>query len=231
MARKRKSSSTKPVAPTRKNLTKAEQLAKTPIENVMTGYPAGEAGRKMLLKDVQLLSRSYNRRVAQFKRKGLDSYAKIKYDESLPDTERKPLEEMTRNQLILEFARYSRFFNSLTSFERGIRYVNREQDKLIFGKDRRGNPLANMSGEERKNYWKVYDEFKRQELGTFARFQSGAVQNFLGRLQVAGKIPDFDEEGSLTTALKRIADEMEAEEEEREYEELEREVFSSEGNL
>lgn len=142
-------------------LTKAEQIAKMNPEDL--GKLKGEAGRKQLVSYLKTLRTGYNRRIASFKRQGVESYAQIAFENSIPENiERVPINMLTRNQLILEVIRYSNFFNAQTSNLAGIRKVNKKQDARIFGVDSRGTPLYQMDQGERKRYWKFYDEFKNQ---------------------------------------------------------------------
>lgn len=144
----------------KKKLTKAEQIAKMSIE-IFSKIKNDEAGRKDLIQYVRTLRSGYNRRVSSFKRKGLKSYAQMSLEKSVPNSIRNtPVNKLTRNQLILEIARYSKFFNDATSSESGIKEINRQQDIRIFGKDKRGRPLKTMTQEEREKYWDLYEEFR-----------------------------------------------------------------------
>lgn len=153
--------------------TKAEKIAQIPIEKIskMSGNE-----RKKLESYVRTMKAGYKRRVQSFARKGLDSYAQISFEASIPD--RKPLQltEMTRNQLIMEFARYAKFFNDVTSTEKGIKKVNLEQDIRIFGKNKRGRPLRTMTRAERKRYWELYGEYLNQNPTHTSKFGSETIQ-------------------------------------------------------
>lgn len=141
-------------------MTKAEKIAKIPIEKIMT---AKKEDIDKLRGYLRVLSSGYRRRVGSFRRKGLVSYAQISFEVSFPENIKgKPIKDLSRDQLILEIARYQHFFNSSTSSEKGIIKVNREQDKRIFGVDRRGRPLNTLSQEEREYFWNFYEEFKNQ---------------------------------------------------------------------
>lgn len=141
-------------------VTKAEKIAKIPIEQISS---IKKENIDTLRGYLRVLETGYKRRIGSFRRKGLISYAQISFEASYPDNIKKvPIKDLSRNQLILEIARYQHFFNSATSNEKGIIQVNREQDKRIFGTDKRGFPLKTMSQEEREFYWNFYDEFKNQ---------------------------------------------------------------------
>lgn len=142
-----------------KKLTQAEKLSKTSPEEL--SKLSGQEGRKKLIKDITRLRSAYKRRVDSFRRRNLISYAQIAFENSYPSGY-KPLSQMSRNQLIMEFFRYATFFNSETANIEGINKVNRQQDTRIFGADKRGKPIRTMTAEERVMYWQVYDEYKKQ---------------------------------------------------------------------
>lgn len=153
--------------------TKAEKIASIPIENItkMSGKE-----RNTLEKYVRTLRSSYKRRVQSFSRKGLISHAQIALEGTIPDKKPVPLTKMTRNQLILEFARYSKFFNDVTSSEEGIKRVNREQDIRIFGKDAKGRPRRTMSDTERQKFWSLFEEYQNQNPTANSRYGSESIQ-------------------------------------------------------
>ena len=166
-----------------KGLTKAEKIASEPIEK-FAKYK-GESGIKVLQNAVRTLQAGYKRRVGSFKRKGLISHAQLALEKTLPPKQRK-ISDMSRNQLILEVARYSKFFNDETSTEKGIRRVNKEQDIRIFGKDKRGRPLRTMSPEERIDYWDLYDEFLNVNPTESYKYGSEQVQKMLADVVFSG---------------------------------------------
>lgn len=153
--------------------TKAEQIASIPIEQItkMSGKE-----RKTLEKYVRTLRQGYKRRVQSFARKGLISHAQIALEGTIPNKKPVQLTKMTRNQLILEFARYSKFFNDVTSSETGIKKVNREQDIRIFGQDSRGRPRRTMTDTERQKFWTLYEEYENQHPTASSRYGSESIQ-------------------------------------------------------
>lgn len=161
-----------------KKKTVAEKIAEIPIEDV--ARLSGKSGRKQLESYVRKLQAGYKRRVGSFKRKDLVSYAQISLEKSLPKRKPVQLTKMTRNQLLLEFARYSKFFSDVTSTEEGIRKVNKEQDLRIFGEDGKGRPVRKMTSSEREDYWDLYDEFYNQFKDDKAKYSSETVQQMLG---------------------------------------------------
>lgn len=176
---------TKIKKPTVKKPTKAEKISKIPIEEIAS--LSGEEGMKKLRGYVSALQMGYKRRVGQFKRQNLSSYAQISLEASMSDAARKrKVSDMTRNQLLMEFARYSKFFNSVSSTVAGIKALNREQDARIFGVDEKGNPLNTMTKDERDLYWSVYDEFFNQETDVFSSYGSSRVQQAVAEVQNSG---------------------------------------------
>lgn len=153
--------------------TKAEKIASIPIEQIikMSGKE-----RKTLENYVSTLQLGYKRRVQSFARKGLTSHAQIALEGTIPDKKPVQLTKMTRNQLILEFARYSKFFNDITSSEAGIKKVNREQDIRIFGQDAKGRPRRTMTDTERQKFWSLYEEYENQHPTASSRYGSESIQ-------------------------------------------------------
>lgn len=153
--------------------TQAEKIASIPIEQIikMSGKE-----RKTLENYVRTLRGGYKRRVQSFARKGLTSHAQIAFEGTIPDKKPVQLTKMTRNQLILEFARYSKFFNDVTSSEAGIKKVNREQDIRIFGQDAKGRPRRTMTDTERQKFWSLYEEYENQHPTASSRYGSESIQ-------------------------------------------------------
>lgn len=157
----------------KKKKTQAEKIALMPIEDItkMSGKD-----RKTLEKYVKTLRSGYKRRVQSFERKGLVSHAQIALEGTIPDKKPVQLTKMTRNQLILEFARYAKFFNDVTSSEAGIKKVNREQDIRIFGQDAKGRPRRTMTDKERQKFWNLFEEYENQHPTATSRYGSESIQ-------------------------------------------------------
>lgn len=161
----------------KKELTRAEQISNMPMEQVMK--LSGKEGRKKLESYVKSLKFGYKRRVQSFKKKGLVSHAQIALEGTLPPGKEVQLTKMTRNQLILEFARYSKFFQDVTSSEEGIKEVNRQQDIRIFGADQKGRPKRTMTDAERQKYWSLYEEYQNQQPTANSRYGSESIQQMV----------------------------------------------------
>lgn len=140
--------------------TQAMKISKLPMEDIMR--LSGAEGRKKLEAYVRTLRSSYKRRVLSFRKNNLVSHAQISLEATLPRESQVPLTKMSRNQLLLEFFRYAKFFNDKTSTEQGIKRVNSEQDIRLFGKNSRGRPKRTMTNREREDFWSIYDEFRNQ---------------------------------------------------------------------
>lgn len=140
---------------------------------------SGKEGRKKLENYVKSLKFGYKRRVQSFRKKGLISHAQIALEGSLPPGKEVQLTKMTRNQLILEFARYSKFFQDATSSEEGIKKINRDQDIRIFGQDSRGRPKKTMTDSEREKYWSLYEEYQNQQPTANSRYGSESIQQMV----------------------------------------------------
>lgn len=165
----------------KKRKTKAEQIASIPIEEI--SKLSGTGGMDTLRNYVKTLQRGYKRRVQQFKRKNLVSYAQIALETSMPEpVKRRKVQDMTRNQLIMEFARYSKFFKSETSTVEGIKNVNKAQDVRFFGSDKRGRAKKNMNNDQRIKFWTLYDEFIHQNVDALNRFGSERIQLALAEM-------------------------------------------------
>lgn len=184
----------------KKKLTRAEQISNMPMEQVMK--LSGKNGRKKLESYVKSLKFGYKRRVQSFKKKGLVSHAQIALEGTLPPGKEVQLTKMTRNQLILEFARYSKFFQDTTSSEEGIKEVNRQQDIRIFGSDQKGRPKRTMTDTERQKYWSLYEEYQNQQPTANSRYGSESIQQMVAEAL-------FDTEGTPGENLVDFLDRVE----------------------
>lgn len=184
-----------------KNKTKAERIASIPMEQVMR--LSGKEGRKTLEQYVKTLKFGYKRRVQSFRKKGLVSHAQIALEGSIPLGSQKQLTKMTRNQLILEFSRYSKFFQDETSSEKGIKRVNTQQDVRIFGVDEKGRPKRKMTNSEREKYWSLYEEFQNQQPTANSKYGSESIQQMVAEVL-------FDTAGTPGENLVDFLDRVEA---------------------
>lgn len=180
---------------------KAQEIAEIPIEEI------AKLSKEQLIPYVKSLRYGYTRRVSSFKKKDLISHAQIAFEQSLTTKKPVQLTKLSRNQLLMEFARYSKFFKDKTSSEEGIKEVNREQDIRIFGADEKGNPLMTMTTQQRMDYWSAYEEFKNQYPQYAGQPYSESVQQSLADAVFDSKSQSFTD--LLANAKKRLEQKQE----------------------
>lgn len=193
-----------------KKKTKAEQIADISWDELVKLKAKSPEDMKILRGYVNLLRQGYNRRIGEFKRKKIFSYAadaakrsKIK---NVPVTQlvkgMKP--DRARNTLLSEFAKYQQFFQSQTSTIEGINKVNAEQDERIFGENSQNDTTSaderrSMSTDERRTYWNVYEDFMESDsIVKTAYMTSERVQQMLAEAMFDSSQPDNipDENGA-----------------------------------
>lgn len=174
-----------------KKPTKAEIYSK------MSSEELSKLSDATIRKFVRTMRSSYIRRAASLKKQGYYSFAAMKLENDFKQLakrknkgelpagykfrqSRENLKEMDRNKLLIEFFRYSEFFNSKTSTATGIKEIELEQDKRLFGVDVNGKPNKRMTSDERRLYWDVYNEFIRQNPGFKQLYSSEQVQEVFG---------------------------------------------------
>lgn len=170
----------------KRKLTKAEQIAQIPIEEIIK--LSGEGGKKQQINYLMTLASGYKRRVQSFRRRGVFSYAQDKYETYHSTLDAKSIKKLSFNQRVLEIAKLQSFFQSTTSSLEGIRKVNKEQDSRIFGVDKRGNPNNTMSKETRKAFWRIYDAFLNKNPTEF--LASDQVQMILSDFEIPQNLVD-----------------------------------------
>lgn len=185
-----------------RKMTKAEQIARIP--DIEISRLKGEEGRKQLIKYVRTLQAGYKRRVQSFNRQGEFSHAQYSLESSFSPGARGKISNMNMRQLHMEFARYAQFFKSETSTLEGIRKINRQQDIRIFGVDETtGRPLQTMSASQREEYWKLYDEYMRQN--PTHSLASEQIQQIIGSAQFIPTDRTYD----LSKRIEEIRAELE----------------------
>lgn len=158
--------------------TRAEKISTIPIEEV------SKMKETELKKLVGQLEMGYKRRVGAFKRQGLVSQAQLALEGQM--TDKRPTSKLTRNQALLRFALYQKFFKGMTSTVSGIKEVNLQQDIRLFGVDEEGKPRYRMNQAERTAYWKLYEEYQRQEPSKFVNYGYNVVQEAIVQMQLSG---------------------------------------------
>lgn len=107
---------------------------------------------------------------------------------------------MSRQAKYGEIKRIQEFLNSKTSTVKGIKQVNKEQDLRLFGyaKSKLGRalkrPLKSLSENERRTYWKMYDEFNnRFKDMTNYKVTSTVIQTYIAE-ELFGSSVNFSSE-------------------------------------
>ena len=104
------------------------------------------------------------------------------------------MSHMTMNQMRGEIFRLQEFFDSKTSTVPGAKKVTSDMAKRIFGETKRGKPQSNLSVDEWREFWSIYDEYKKQRPSDVQE-QSNIVQQALGQMVLQslglGTMPAF----------------------------------------
>lgn len=110
---------------------------------------------------------------------------------------------MNMNQMRNEVFKLQEFFEAETSTVPGARRVQAEQDRRIFGTDSRGRAKNRMTVEERTDFWKVYEEYKKMRPADVLE-QSNIVQQAIGQILIENDKIDFNME-----TLQKVMDKVE----------------------
>ena len=119
-------------------------------------------------------------------------------------TGKKAPSRMNMNQMRNEVFRLQEFFDSETATVPGARIVQTEQDRRIYGTDKRGRPKYRMDVEQRKNFWTLFEEYKKLRPADVYE-QSNLVQQSLGQMMIQNGDLDFNAEN-----LEKLADLVDA---------------------
>lgn len=109
---------------------------------------------------------------------------------------------MNTNQMRNEVFKLQEFFEAETSTVPGARRVQAEQDRRIFGTDSRGRAKNRMTVEERTDFWKVYEEYKKMRPADVLE-QSNIVQQAIGQILIENDKIDFNME-TLQKVMDRV---------------------------
>lgn len=110
---------------------------------------------------------------------------------------------MNTNQMRNEVFKLQEFFEAETSTVPGARRVQAEQDRRIFGTDSRGRAKNRMTVEERTDFWKVFEEYKKMRPADVLE-QSNIVQQAIGQILIENDKIDFNME-----TLQKVMDKVE----------------------
>lgn len=109
---------------------------------------------------------------------------------------------MNMNQMRNEVFKLQEFFEAETSTVPGARRVQAEQDRRIFGTDSRGRAKKRMTVEERTDFWKVFEEYKKMRPADVLE-QSNIVQQAIGQILIENDKIDFNME-TLQKVMDRV---------------------------
>ena len=109
---------------------------------------------------------------------------------------------MNMNQMRNEVFKLQEFFEAETSTVPGARRVQAEQDRRIFGTDSRGRAKNRMTVEERTDFWKIYEEYKKMRPADILE-QSNIVQQAIGQILIENDKIDFSME-TLQKVMDRV---------------------------
>lgn len=137
----------------------------------------------------------FNQQEKTFKRyeKSVYSPALDKMKDFYEDRGKNAPSRMNMNQMRNEVFKLQEFFDSDTSTVPGARRVQAEQDRRIFGTDSRGRAKNRTTVEERTDFWKVFEEYKKMRPADVLE-QSNIVQQAIGQILVENDKIDFNME-------------------------------------
>ena len=111
---------------------------------------------------------------------------------------------MNMNQIRNEVFRLQEFFDSDTSTVPGARKVQSEQDRRIFGTDKRGRAKYRMTVEQRSQLWSIFEEYKKMRPSDVME-QSNIVQQAIGQILIENDKIDFSME-TLNKVMDKVID-------------------------
>lgn len=141
----------------------------------------------------KVYSHSYEKMRDYYLEHGREKYevkGGIEFYSTVPEN----MSHMTLNQMRGEIFRLQEFFDSKTATVPGARKVTSDMAKRIFGETKRGRPEQNLSVDEWREFWSIYDEYKKQRPSDVQE-QSNIVQQALGQMVLQslglGHMPAF----------------------------------------
>ena len=142
----------------------------------------------------KVYSHSYEKMREYYRERGREVYETKGGIESYT-TAPERMNKMTMNQMRSEVFRLQEFFDSKTSTVPGTRQVTSDMAKRIFGKNSSGRAKQNLSVDEWRQFWDIYEEYKNQRPHDTSE-QSTLVQQTLGQividsLKLNGVVPAF----------------------------------------
>ena len=141
----------------------------------------------------KVYSHSFEKMREYYREHGREKYefkGGIEFYSTVPEN----MSHMTMNQMRGEIFRLQEFFDSKTSTVPGAKKVTSDMAKRIFGETKRGKPQSNLSVDEWREFWSIYDEYKKQRPSDVQE-QSNIVQQALGQMVLQslglGTMPAF----------------------------------------
>lgn len=142
-----------------------------------------------LLRGVRQLYNAQSKTFQKYE-KMVYSPAHEKMEQFYEDRGAKAPSRMNINQMRQELFRLQEFFDSETATVPGARKVQTDQDRRIYGVDKRGRPKYRMSTGQRKTFWSLFEEYKKLRPADVYE-QSNIVQQALGQMMVKNRGLDF----------------------------------------
>lgn len=156
-----------------------------------------------LLRGVRNLFSQQEKTFERYK-KTVYSPALEKMENFYENTGKKAPSRMNTNQMRNEVFRLQEFFGSDTSTVPGARKVQSEQDKRIFGTDKRGRAKYRMTVEQRSQLWSIFEEYKKMRPSDVME-QSNIVQQAIGQILIENDKIDFSMD-TLNKVMDKVID-------------------------
>lgn len=137
-------------------------------------------------------------------KKSVYSPALDKMEDFYEDRGKQAPSRMNMNQMRNEVFRLQEFFDSDTSTVPGARRVQAEQDRRIFGTDKRGRAKYRMTVEQRSQLWSIFEEYKKMRPSDVME-QSNIVQQAIGQILIENDKIDFSME-TLNKVMDKVID-------------------------
>ena len=156
-----------------------------------------------LLRGVRNLFTQQEKTFNRYK-KSVYSPALEKMENFYDNSGKKAPSKMNMNQMRNEVFRLQEFFGSETATVPGARKVQAEQDRRIFGTDKRGRAKYRMTVEQRSQLWSIFEEYKKMRPSDVME-QSNIVQQAIGQVLIETDKIDFSME-TLNKVMDKVID-------------------------
>ena len=167
-----------------------KKLIKMTSEEI--GKLQSNQNRSELEKIFKSARRSFAQRRFALIRAGVWSPALSAYESGI-DAELKHPEKMSPQRLYHETVKLKKFFEAETSTVAGARQHKSNVEERLFGTD-----SVELTQEQHKELWRVYDEWQKAYQVSYSKYGSNQTQRAIGNL-ITGDVPnefsDFNELG------------------------------------